>query len=129
MPCLFIIIIITFRNYVKVYLLHSLTDVTSLISMRLWKSLARQLMFSMGQSGALVVVGLAVVVVVIVCPDPPPPIGGRHASDWRTAAIAIKMVSLCMTLALQKCQLIVPFAFKFCLFIQKKIKDKCVILI
>ena len=108
MPCLFIIIIITFRNYVKVYLLHSLTDVTSLISMRLWKSLARQLMFSMGQSGALVVVGLAVVVVpfavvppavvdfmVVVAPDPPPPPPiGMQASDCRMAAKAIKMVNL-----------------------------------
>ena len=98
-------------------------------------------MFSMGQSGALVVVGLAVVVVpfavvppavvdfmVVVAPDPaPPPPIGMQASDWRMAAMAIKMVNWFMTLALQKCQLIVPFVFKSTLFIQKKSKDKCVI--
>ena len=65
-------------------------------------------MFSMGQSGALVVVGLAVVVVpfavvppsvvdfiVVVAPDPPPPPPiGMQASDCRMAAKAIKMVNL-----------------------------------
>ena len=95
-----------------------------------------QFMFSMGQSGALAVVGLAVVVVVVpfavvppavvdfmvvVAPDPPPPPPiGMQASDWRMAAMAIKMVNLFMTLALQKCQLDVTFAFKSCLFIQKQ---------
>ena len=97
-----------------------------------------QFMFSMGQSGALAVVGLAVVVVVVVVPfavvppavvdfmvvvapdPPPPPPIGMQASDWRTAAMAIKIVNLVMTLALQKCQLDVTFAFKSCLFIQKQ---------
>ena len=90
------------------YLLQSLTDASSLISRRLLASGKRQFMFSMGQSGALVVVGLAVVVVpfavvppavvdfmVVVAPDPPPPPPiGMQASDCRMAAKAIKMVNL-----------------------------------
>ena len=93
----------------------------------------------MGQSGFLVVVGVAAVVVflvvvppaavvvfaVVVVPPPPPPIG-KQASDWRTATMTIKTMDMFMMLALQKCQLEVFFAFKLDLFIQKQIKDKCV---
>ena len=76
-----------------------------MISTMLLASEARQFLFSMGQSGALVVVVVAFAVVVValavvafavveamvVVSDPPPPPGGpKHASVWRTAAMVIK---------------------------------------
>ena len=55
-----------------------------------------------------VVVALAAVEAMVVVSDPPP----KHASVWRTAAMAIKKMQVFMTLALQKCQLRVISAFK-----------------
>ena len=94
--------------------------VTVLISIRLLASDARQFLFSMGQSGALVVVAFAVVVVAlavvalvvvalvvvvalaVVVSDPPPPPIGIQASDCRTAAMASKAVLRYMFMTLAK---------------------------